>query len=84
MFRIVYVVADAQGSLVFTTKKGALDYVFKGESSIEIGEVFWRTTLKRSTASRDLKTSQISGTHPDLGDFTVTPAELITRGATVR
>ena len=80
----VYVVTDANyGALVFTTRKGALDYVFQDKkfipfSMMEEGGSF------RSSAERMLSQGhQVSGHSDRLGDFTITESEIIKRGQVV-
>ena len=79
----VYVVTDANwGALVFTTKKGALDYVFQDEDFIPA--YYEENNLFRSSADRKLAYGyQISGSSDRLGDFTITRSRLIKRGQVV-
>ena len=87
----VYVVTDANyGALVFTTRKGALDYVFQDKKFIP---AYYSKTHSfsddergwfRSSAERMLSQGyQVSGHSDRLGDFTITESEIIKRGQVV-
>tara|TARA_A100001515_G_scaffold139836_1_gene134883 strand:+ start:6773 stop:7030 length:258 start_codon:yes stop_codon:yes gene_type:complete len=82
----VYVVTDANyGALVFTTRKGALDYVFQdrkfipGYSFSDDGKGYWRKSAERMLSQG----YQVSGHSDRLGDFTITQSEIIKRGQVV-
>jgi len=79
----VYVVTDANyGALVFTTKKGALDYVFQDKKFIPA--YYEENNLFRSSAERMLSEGyQVSGHSDRLGDFTITESQIIKRGQVV-
>ena len=85
MTQTAYVVTDANyGALVFTTKKGALDYVFQDRKFIP-GYSFSDDGrgLFRKSAERMLNDYQVSGHSDRLGDFTITQSEIIKRGQVV-
>lgn len=84
MSQTVYVVSDSvQGAIVFTTKKGALDYVFQDHKYIRgyVDCYYGNKKLLRSFVSKELtENRQVSWGFDRLGDFTITKTTLVKRG----